>query len=44
MISVQEAPDRALPGPAAIETSALSKRYGKIRALSDCWPRRSGAA
>ena len=36
MNPIQEAPGRALPGPAAIETSGLTKRYGKVIALSDC--------
>ena len=36
MIEMHEDPGGALPGPAAIETSALFKRYGKVTALSDC--------
>ena len=36
MNPIQEAPGRALPGPAAIETSGLTKRYGKVTALSGC--------
>ena len=36
MIEMHEVPGSALPGPAAIETSALSKRYGKLSALTDC--------
>lgn len=36
MIPMHEVPDSALPGPAAIETSGLSKRYGKVTALSGC--------
>jgi ABC-2 type transport system ATP-binding protein len=36
MNPIQEVPGRALPGPAAIETSGLTKRYGKVTALSDC--------
>ena len=34
MIPMHEVPGRALPGPAAIETSGLSKRYGKVTALT----------
>ena len=36
MISIHEVPGNALPGPAAIDTRALSKRYGKVTALTDC--------
>ncbi|HJY61131.1 MAG TPA: ABC transporter ATP-binding protein, partial [Streptosporangiaceae bacterium] len=36
MNPIQEAPGRALPGPAAIDTSGLTKRYGKVTALSGC--------
>jgi len=36
MTPMHEVPGSALPGPAAINTSALSKRYGKVTALSTC--------
>jgi ABC-2 type transport system ATP-binding protein len=37
MMSMQEAvPDRALPGASAVQTSGLTKRYGKVSALTDC--------
>jgi ABC-2 type transport system ATP-binding protein len=36
MIPMHQVPGGALPGPAAIETSGLSKRYGKVVALSGC--------
>jgi ABC-2 type transport system ATP-binding protein len=36
MIPIHEVPGRALPEPLAIETSALTKRYGKVTALSGC--------
>jgi ABC-2 type transport system ATP-binding protein len=36
MIPMQEVPGSALPGPEAIETSGLTKCYGKVSALTDC--------
>jgi ABC-2 type transport system ATP-binding protein len=36
MIPMHEVPGSALPGPAAIDTNGLSKRYGKFTALSGC--------
>ena len=36
MIPIHEVPGHALPEPLAIETSALTKRYGKVTALSGC--------
>jgi ABC-2 type transport system ATP-binding protein len=37
MMSMQQAvPDRALPGASAVQTSGLTKRYGKVSALTDC--------
>jgi ABC-2 type transport system ATP-binding protein len=36
MISIREVPDRAPPEPAAVDTSGLTKCYGKVRALTDC--------
>jgi len=36
MIPMHEVPGNALPGPAAIETTGLTKRYGKVTALSGC--------
>jgi ABC-2 type transport system ATP-binding protein len=37
MMSMQQAvPDRALPGASAVQTSGLTKRYGKVNALTDC--------
>jgi ABC-2 type transport system ATP-binding protein len=36
MIPIHQVPGRALPEPLAIETSALTKRYGKVTALSGC--------
>jgi ABC-2 type transport system ATP-binding protein len=37
MMPIQEVvPDRALPGASAVQTSGLTKRYGKVSALTDC--------
>ena len=36
MTPIQAVPDRALPGASAVETSGLTKRYGKVSALTDC--------
>ena len=36
MTGIQGLPGRALPEPTAIDTSGLSKRYGKVIALADC--------
>jgi ABC-2 type transport system ATP-binding protein len=36
MTPIQAVPDRALPGASAVETSGLTKCYGKVRALTDC--------
>jgi ABC-2 type transport system ATP-binding protein len=36
MIPMHEVPGNALPGPAAIKTTGLTKRYGKVTALNDC--------
>jgi ABC-2 type transport system ATP-binding protein len=36
MTGMQGLPARALPGPIAIDTGGLSKRYGKVSALTDC--------
>jgi ABC-2 type transport system ATP-binding protein len=36
MIPMHEVPGHAFPGPAAIETTGLTKRYGKVTALSGC--------
>jgi ABC-2 type transport system ATP-binding protein len=36
MTPMQAVPDRALPGASAVETSGLTKYYGKVRALTDC--------
>jgi ABC-2 type transport system ATP-binding protein len=36
MIPMQEVPGRALPGPTAIDSSGLTKCYGKVGALTDC--------
>jgi len=36
MTGIQGLPDRALPEPTAVDTSGLSKRYGKVSALADC--------
>jgi ABC-2 type transport system ATP-binding protein len=36
MTGIQGLPAGALPGPTAIDTSGLSKRYGKVGALTDC--------
>src|SRR5260370_32814731 len=36
MNPMQEVPGHALPGPAAIESSGLTKCYGKVSALTDC--------
>jgi ABC-2 type transport system ATP-binding protein len=36
MTPTQAVPDRTLPGASAVETSGLTKCYGKVRALRDC--------
>ena len=36
MIPIQAVPDRGLPGATAVDTSGLTKRYGKVSALTDC--------
>ncbi len=36
MTGMQGLPGRAVPEPAAVDTSGLTKCYGKLRALTDC--------
>ena len=36
MIPIQAVPDRGLPGATAVDTGGLTKRYGKVNALTDC--------
>src|SRR5260370_15011619 len=36
MNPMQEVPGHALPGPTAIDSSGLTKCYGKVSALTDC--------